>query len=263
MPRFGDGTLAAEVTRMGRELLQALIDELARQGARILEADTDGIYVSAPGFFDRPEELLAKAAKVLPAGIELEYDGRYEAMFCYKAKNYALYDGQTITLKGSALRSRGIEPFLQELSDGLIRFLLGATMESPLERAEALRREITAGTVDIKRLAKREALSMNPDAYERFVAGGGKPRRASAEAALQLTPRPRMGDRVTYYILPKQRGQTNDWQRARPVALFDRLAAPYDPSYYLKKLDDWLERYGTFLGAQNTPMVRETQGELL
>ena len=261
--RFGDGTLAAEVTRMGRELLQALIDELARQGARILEADTDGIYVSAPSFFDQPEELLAKAAKVLPAGIELEYDGRYEAMFCYKAKNYALYDGEIITLKGSALRSRGIEPFLQELSDGLIRFLLGATMESPLERAEALRRGITAGTVDVKRLAKREALSMNPDAYERFVAGGGKPRRASAEAALQLTPRPRMGDRVTYYILPKQRGQTNDWQRARPVALFDRLAAPYDPSYYLKKLDDWLERYGTFLGAQNTPKVRETQGELL
>ena len=163
---------------------------------------------------------------MLPAGIELEYDGRYEAMFCYKAKNYALYDGEIITLKGSALRSRGIEPFLQELSDGLIRFLLGATMESPLERAEALRRWITAGTVDVKRLAKREALSMNPDAYERFVAGGGKPRRASAEAALQLTPRPRMGDRVTYYILPKQRGQTNDWQRARPVALFDRLAAP-------------------------------------
>lgn len=261
--RFGDGALAAEVTRKGRELLQALIDELARQGSRILEADTDGIYVSTPNYFDRPEELLAKAARVLPAGIELEYDGRYEAMFCYKAKNYALYDGETIILKGSALRSRGIEPYLQELSDTLIRFLLGAATESPLERVESLRRAITVGSIEIARLAKREALSMNPDAYERFVAGGGKPRRASAEAALQLSPRPRMGDRVSYYILPKQRGQASDWQRARPVALFDRLAAPYDPSYYLRKLDDWLERYGLFLGAKDQNGVRESQGELL
>jgi len=43
-------------------------------------------------------------------------DGRYEAMFCYKMKNYALYDGKKVTLRGSALRSRGIEPYLKKLS---------------------------------------------------------------------------------------------------------------------------------------------------
>jgi DNA polymerase elongation subunit (family B) len=258
--RFGDGELAAEVTRRGRELLQALIEELARQEVTILEADTDGIYLSSPEYFERPEELLALAAKVLPSGIELEYDGRYEAMFCYKAKNYALFDGTTITLRGSALRSRGIEPFLKELSEGLIHFLLGTTTESPLARAEALRAEITAGTVEVARLAKTEALSMNPDAYARMIEGGGKPRRASAEAALQLSPRPRMGDRVSYYILPKQKGQTSDWQRARPLALFDQFEAPYDPVYYLKKLDDWLKRYGPFLGVEEET---DGQGELL
>lgn len=258
--RFGDGELAAEVTRRGRELLQALIDELTRQGATILEADTDGIYLSSAEYFETPEVLLALAAKVLPPGIELEYDGRYEAMFCYKAKNYALYDGQTITLRGSALRSRGIEPFLKELSDGLIRFLLGATTESPLALAERLRAEITAGTINVKQLAKTEALSMNPDAYARMIEAGGKPRRASAEAALQLNPQPRMGDRVSYYILPKQKGQTSDWQRARPLALFDKFEAPYDPGYYLKKLEEWLKRYGPFLGVKEES---DGQGELL
>ncbi len=34
-----------------------------------------------------------RSVVILPPGIELEFDGRYEAMFCYKAKNYALYDG--------------------------------------------------------------------------------------------------------------------------------------------------------------------------
>jgi DNA polymerase I len=55
--RFGDGELAAEVTRRGRELLQQLIDEFGRHGCRMLEADTDGIYLSADAYFDRPEEL--------------------------------------------------------------------------------------------------------------------------------------------------------------------------------------------------------------
>ena len=57
--RFGDGDLAAEVTRQGRELLQELIDEFARNGCTILEADTDGIYLSSRADFAEPEKLLA------------------------------------------------------------------------------------------------------------------------------------------------------------------------------------------------------------
>ena len=38
--------------------------------------------------------------------------------------------------------------------------------------------------------------------------------------------------------------------RARPLAAYDPATAPYDPVYYLGKIDDWLERYGRFLGIQ-------------
>lgn len=257
--RFGDGELAAEVTRRGRELLQSLIDEFARHGCTILEADTDGIYLSSESYFERPDALLALVAPILPAGIELEFDGSYRTMWCYKAKNYALYDGEKITLRGSALRSRGIEPFLKKLSDRLIHFLLGATPESPLALLEDFRARIAAGTIAIEELAKSETLSQNPDTYERWIAEGGKPRRASSEAALQLVPRPRMGDRVSYYITAKAKGKTSDWQRARPLALHDAASAAYDPVYYTDKLDDWMERYGQFLGAK-PPIV--AQGEL-
>jgi DNA polymerase elongation subunit (family B) len=258
--RFGDGELAAEVTRRGRELLQALIDEFARHGCEILEADTDGIYLASEGHFDRPEDLLGWVSPILPRGIELEFDGRYAAMFCYKAKNYALYDGHRITLRGSAFRSRGIEPFLQQLTDRLIRFLLGAEKTSPLPLLEEWRRRISERTAPIGELARSETLGQNPEAYERLMAEGGKPRRAAAEAALQLSPRPRMGERVSYYITPRQKGRTSDWQRARPVDLYDPAAAPYDPAYYLAKLDDWLERYGPLLGVKPPGGV---QGELL
>ena len=258
--RFGDGELAAEVTRRGRELLQALIEEFTRQGCTILEADTDGIYLASEKDFAAPEKLLARVAPTLPPGIELEYDGSYTAMFCYKAKNYALYDGKKMTLRGSALRSRGIEPFLKKLSRQLLRFLVGASAESPLALLGELRAQLEARALPVAEVAKSESLSMNPDAYERFIAEGGKPRRASAEAALKMNPRPRMGERIAYFIAPKQKGQTSDWQRAQPVELFNPATAPYDAGYYTDKLDDWSERYGKFIGVKPPGGV---QGELL
>ncbi|HEX2851758.1 MAG TPA: DNA polymerase domain-containing protein [Opitutaceae bacterium] len=245
--RFGDGELAAEVTRRGRELLQQLIEEFAKHGCTILEADTDGIYLSSGQYFENPDALLALVAPIMPPGIELEYDGRYTRMWCYKAKNYALYDGGKITLRGSALRSRGIEPYLKKLSDQLIQFLVGASPDSPVILLGRYRQRLPMREMPVEELAKSEALSQNPDAYERWIAEGGKPRRAAAEVALQLTPRPRMGDRVSYYITAKAKGKTSDWQRARPLSLHDAATAPYDPNYYLEKLDDWIERYGKFV----------------
>jgi DNA polymerase I len=256
--RFGDGELAAEVTRRGRELLQALIAAFEAEGACILEADTDGIYLSSERWFAEPEALLARVSPILPVGIDLEFDGSYRAMFCYKAKNYALFDGERTIVRGSALRSRGVEPFLRRLTTRLVRHLVGAEPESPVALWEDYRRRLADRSLPVAELAKSEYLSQSPAAYEKALAAGGKPRRASAEAALQLNPRPRLGDRVSYYILPKAKGRTADWARARPLALYDPVQAPYDPDYYRKKLDDWMERYGPFLS--DKPAA--AQGEL-
>jgi DNA polymerase, archaea type len=256
--RFGDGELAAEVTRRGREALQALLTALEAEGCVLLEADTDGVYVSAPEHYAEPEGLLARVGASLPDGLDLELAGRYPAMFCYKAKNYALDDGRRVILRGSALRSRGMEPFLRRLTEHLINVLLGRADEPPAARLEAVRRAIQARTLPVAELARTEALSQSPEAYERFIAGGGKPRRASAEAALLLSPRPAMGDRVTYYLADLPGSREPDWKRARPLALFDPVAAPYDVAVYLKKLDDWTERYRPFLGPSGGP----AQGEM-
>ena len=58
-------------------------------------------------------------------GIGLEFDGRYESIFCYKSKNYAFSDGGNVTVCGSALRSRGTEPVLRALTNALIHRLIG------------------------------------------------------------------------------------------------------------------------------------------
>jgi DNA polymerase elongation subunit (family B) len=150
-----------------------------------------------------------------------------------------------------------MEPFLKRLNDRLIAFLLGVSGESPAVLVQEYRDKIVARTLPVADLAKSENLSQNPDAYAQWIAGGGKPRRAAAEVALQMTPRPRMGERVGYFIGPKAKGQTSDWQRARPLAQFDPVGAPYDSVYYLEKIDDWLERYGRFIGL--APVVAQQE----
>ncbi|MBN1403432.1 MAG: DNA polymerase [Opitutales bacterium] len=246
--RFADPGLAAEITRRGRELLQSLIAEFQELGCRVLEADTDGIYLEGGKYWDEPEDLLAKVSHLLPQGVALEFDGRYDSMFCYKAKNYALYDGGRITMKGSAFRSRGTEPFLKRLTRQLVAYMLGAEEKTPAECVCKARKLIESGSMDVRQLARGEYLSMSPEAYRKKIEAGGKPRRASLEVALRMNPPPRMGERVLYYILPKQKGQTSDWQRARPLHDFDAQAAPYAADYYLKKLDEWLKRYADFVG---------------
>jgi DNA polymerase elongation subunit (family B) len=245
--RFADPALAAEVTRRGRELIQNLIARFQSLGCTVLEADTDGIYLTSPAPAADPDVLLARVADLLPEGVSLEFDGRYEAMFCYKAKNYALLEGGHIHLKGSSFRSRGMEPFLKRLTTHLVRWLLGAEKQPCQELVAEYRSRIASGTMDIGELARSEYLSMNPEAYRRKMEEGGKPRRASLEVALRMTPPPVMGSRVAYYILPKEKGQTSDWQRARPLSAYDSSSAPYAPEYYLAKLDDWEERYAAFL----------------
>ena len=123
--------MASEVAAKGREILKSLIAYFEEVGCSPLEADTDGIYVVARDYFDDADSLLADAQSRLPKGIELEYDGRYVSMFCYKAKNYALYDGTRVTIRGSAMRSRGLEPFLRSLTQSLIWYLLGASEKRP------------------------------------------------------------------------------------------------------------------------------------
>jgi len=245
--RFGDSDLAAEVTAGGREILEQLITNFRTKNCRVLEADTDGIYVEAPAWFDQPERLLAAVNGDLPRGVDLEFDGSFEAMFCYKAKNYALLDGDSMIVKGSALRSRGTERFLRDLTRHLIGWLLGKEKESPSEKVGELRTRLEEHSLPVAELAKSEYLSQAPAAYEKAVAEKGKSRRASLEVALRMNPRPQMGERVSYYVGVSEEKRAPEWKKARPLGEFDPVQAPYDPGYYQKRIENWLKRYGEFL----------------
>src|SRR5437660_2986949 len=102
---FADFDAAARVTQIGRDLLKKMIDWLNAQGAKVIEVDTDGIYFVPPSCVtagvslaktkgnaadagattaEEIEELQRGLAKELPAGIEVEFDEQFDAMFSYK-----------------------------------------------------------------------------------------------------------------------------------------------------------------------------------
>ena len=76
------------MTAIGREILATMRDWLMSQGAQIIELDTDGIYFSPPDGITI-EGLQNGLSAQLPAGIEVEFDSQYQAMFSYKSKNAA------------------------------------------------------------------------------------------------------------------------------------------------------------------------------
>jgi DNA polymerase I len=169
MALFADMRAADEVTRRGREVLAQVLDALRARGMALIEADTDGVYFAVPPSWteEQERELVAEIGAALPAGIRLEYEGRYRAMFSHEVKNYALltYDGQLI-VHGVALRSSRAEPFgerflRQALSCTMTGDVIGAH-NAYLQATEALRQRAFPA-YDV---AARVRLSKSPEAYQ-------------------------------------------------------------------------------------------------
>jgi DNA polymerase elongation subunit (family B) len=200
MALFADRHAADEVTRRGREILGQVVDALRERGMALLEADTDGVYFAAPlGWTEAQERAVVDAvAALLPAGIRLEYEGRYQAMFVHEIKNYALltYGGDLI-VRGGALRSSRSEPFGERfLREALQRTLVGdvAGLHRVFLDTVAALRERRLSALDVATLAR---LSKSPEEY---AASRAKLREAVYEALLAgKGAKWRVGERVRFY----------------------------------------------------------------
>ncbi len=184
MALFADRHAADEVTRRGRELLGQVVAALRARGMVLLEADTDGVFFAAPLGWSEAQEraLVAEVAAELPAGIRLEYEGRFRAMLSHEVKNYALltYDDQLI-VRGVAMRSSRSEPFgerflRQALAATLVGDIAGLQQAFRATVAAVAKRQLPAAD-----LATRVRLSKTPAAY---LAKRGNQREAAYEALL-------------------------------------------------------------------------------
>lgn len=234
--RFCDFDMAARVTAAGRELLRSMIEWLRELGAQPVEIDTDGIYFVPPAAPADIEKFRDRFRQFLPEGIEIEFDGEYEAMYSYKMKNYALrtYDGEVI-IKGAALKSRGLEPFQRDFLRELIAYRLEGRDNELVGLKDRYEKAIAGREWDVSMLAKTETLQDSPQTYRAKSAKGGKAKRAVYELALRSGREYRAGDQITYYVTGNRKS----------VAVHEncKFISEWDPSdrddnipYYIAKL---------------------------
>jgi DNA polymerase elongation subunit (family B) len=268
---FADFEAAARVTQTGRDLLRQMIEWLKGQGAQVIEVDTDGIYFVPPdaagdtvGRPSRPPSAAAMPqtpapggqnarptidglrnglAKELPPGIEVEFDEQFQAMFSYKAKNYALLtrDGEVV-IKGGALKSRGLEKFQRVFLEEMIKLL----MEGKPEAIPALRDDFAQKIRDrewpIEMLMKTDTLQDSLEKYRQKIAGGGRNKAAVYELALTSGRNYKPGDQISYYVkaTPKK---VAAYEAAKLVIDFDPGNRDENTDYYVAKLDDLVKKF--------------------
>ena len=239
LTRFADVRAANEVTRRGREVLALMCRELEARGVTLLEADTDGVYFAVPESWSEADErrVVAAVAALLPPLVQLEFDGRYQAMLSHEPKNYALltYDG-TLILKGVAFRSSRAEPF----GDAFLRRALGRLLagdvpgirQAYIATVDALRRR----EIPTYEVSSRVRLTKTP---ERYLAGRERRRELTYEALLAAGRTTwSIGERIRVYRTASGgAGLVGDGEDG---ARTDAAADPrdYDVEHYVRVLRD-------------------------
>jgi DNA polymerase elongation subunit (family B) len=214
-------------------VLGLLCRELARRGATLLEADTDGVYFAAPEAWDEAAErrVVGEVAALLPPLVRLEFEGRYAAMLSHEPKNYALltYDGQ-VMLRGVAFRSSRIEPF----GEVFLRRAVGCLLNDDVPGVRAAYADMVTAlgrrSLPTAQVAARVRLTKTPREYQTTRTT----RREAPYEALLSSGRERWerGEQVRIYrgtggrsslLLENAEGTTSD-------------PRDYDATYYVRLL---------------------------
>ncbi len=224
---WNDFAVADRVTAEGRRIVTAVLSRLAEVGASPVEVDTDGVYFVPPAAASSSDEesLLARVADALPPGIQLELAGRYAAMLSYKMKSYALLDERgRLVLKGSALRSRGLEPFVRLLIEELVRLLITGRSDEVKSVIDRWTHDFAAHRVPVRLFARTETLQDPLDVYQQRVRAGARNISAAYEVALASGRDLLVGDQITYYVAGRGR-HASVAELARSASLWDPGAA--------------------------------------
>src|SRR5438034_6132897 len=262
---FADFDAAARVTQIGRDLLQKMITWLNGRGAQVIEVDTDGIYFVPPDSSveagEAPAERRGNAAgrdattaeqlmelreglsEILPPGIEVEFDEQFDAMFSYKAKNYALLTRSgDVVIKGGALKSRGLEKFQRIFLEEMIKLIM---QEKPGEIArlrDQFEKQIRNRELPIEMLMKRDTLQGSLEKYRVKIAGSARNRAAAYELALASGRNYKPGDQISYYIkaTPKK---VAAYEAAKLASEFDPQNRDENSDYYVAKLNELVKKF--------------------
>jgi len=192
-------------------------------------------------------------AMELPPGIDVEIDEQFDAMFSYKAKNYALLtnDGDVI-IKGGALKSRGLEKFQRVFLEEMIRLIMQGKPEAVGDLRNQFERKIRNREWKIDMLMKTDTLQDSLDKYRVKIAGSARNRAAAYELALASGRNYKPGDQISYYVkaTPKK---VPAYEAAKLASEFDPQNRDENVDYYIAKLDDLVKKFSNLTATSSAP----------
>src|SRR6266699_4191213 len=272
---FADFDAAARVTQIGRDLLQKMITWLNERGAQVIEVDTDGIYFVPPDSSVEagvsPAERRGNAAgrdattaqqitelreglsEILPPGIEVEFDEQFDAMFSYKAKNYALLTRSgDVIIKGGALKSRGLEKFQRVFLEEMIKLIMQGKPEEIAQLRHQFEKQIRNRELPIEMLMKSDTLQDSLEKYRVKIAGSARNRAAAYELALASDRNYKPGDQISYYIkaTPKK---VPAYEAAKLASEFDFKNRDENVHYFVANVDERLKKFRGLSGVASAP----------
>jgi DNA polymerase elongation subunit (family B) len=214
---FNDFAAAECITTAGQKIVKQIADELERTGSQVIEIDTDGVYFQPPIDIDNvasEDAYIDQIGKILPEGIRLAHDGRYQAMLSLKVKNYVLvgYDGHR-TFRGASVRSRADELFGREFISEAVNLLVQGQKEKVGELYRKIATDIETKRMPVEKFARRERVT------EKTFTSNSKKRLADAAK----------GVRVGEYIRVYERANGT-------IGLAEEYNGDEDTKYLLDKL---------------------------
>jgi DNA polymerase, archaea type len=225
---FADPQAAGEGIAIARDYMERVVEDLRQRQCSIIEVDGEHVLLALPVGWDASIEHAASeaAAAYLPAGVELEFGPRYEALYARgPGTSITLGADGSITLVGAAFRAGRLERFGDAFIHGAAECVLRGD-------AAGLRRvflgtvhQLRSGQVSLDDLCVQVTLHKSPAQYRR---GGTheEPYEVLLAAGIRSW---RVGQRIRYF---RARGGE---PRLRQEA-DGQTSADADTEYYVQRL---------------------------
>lgn len=251
---FNDYDEAERITTTGQKIMKQMNEIIKDDGGLPIKIDTDGVAMLMPDGWDE-EEYVQHLTDLLPEGIIIECDGKYDGIISFDRKSYALLekDGE-VKVKGNTLIGRSIENFCTDFTKDCIKVLLTKDNHTECEDIYDYYRQ---NTIDRKwegqTICKRANINMSLEEYTNKNESGNTQTIATYELAKKAKKPYTKGDVIKYYIkeypwkVVPHRGKPKlkklKLKNYEAAELLDNYNYDYEIDYYTDRLETIAKKF--------------------
>ncbi len=174
-------------------------------------------------------------------------------MFSYKMKNYALLEENgELLIKGSGLRSRGLELFQRDWLEEMLALLLKGEKERVSDLYQRYLDDLEHHRKDVTWLAKTETLQDSLESYQTKVKTKKRNAAAPYELALKSQRRYRPGDQISYYVTGTK-AKVKISENCKIATQWDPKNPDENVEHYKAKLKELYEKFKPWIQSENRP----------